>query len=168
LFSDSDITEQKQSLNLVRSVSSNSDEHEERGKSNHENTGFQQNRAIRDKDGRNVRRNEMLRETSISGTIELSPELIKQEQIKDSVLQPIIQALGRGVNLLHENTEHLDSETQCIVSQWDSLISLNGILYRTFQNGDGDYSLLSIDSTVKTAVRSTEATTCWPHFWSFV
>jgi hypothetical protein len=128
-------TDQRQSFHIIRSITRLSQKDQE--VINENDSIVRWSRETEAESAKDDIAEKMLSEESLTSATDLLPEVIRREQNLDPVLQPIIQAMRRGENLLEEKILQFSGETQCIVSQWESLTLINEILYRTFQNGDG-------------------------------
>jgi predicted aspartyl protease len=86
---------------------------------------------------------------------DLSPDKIRQEQMNDSEIAPVIELMKRSTDQpSFDDLKYLSSETQQLCYQWDSLKLHDGILYREFVNPDCSilcYQLI-VPRSLRTAV----------------
>jgi hypothetical protein len=69
--------------------------------------------------------------------LSLLPEVIREEQLKDKDIAPVIQYLKEGRKPTWQEVKLHSTETQHYIAQFESLRMINGIAYREFQLSDG-------------------------------
>jgi len=74
---------------------------------------------------------------------------ICEAQAADDCLQLIIKALEDCAQLPHSDMRQYPEETRILLSQWESLVLQDGILYRKFHRPDGSVEFLQIVLPVK-------------------
>jgi len=74
---------------------------------------------------------------------------IREAQAADDCLQPIMKALEDCAQPPHSDLRQYPEQTRILLSQWESLVLQDGILYRKFHRPDDSVEFLQIVLPVK-------------------
>jgi len=76
--------------------------------------------------------------------VSLALEDIREAQIADDSLRPVIQALSDCMKPPQENLRDYPEEARVLFAQWDSLVLENNVLYRRYHYPDGTTRYLQV------------------------